>query len=203
MSQMCNVQRKGISMVVIVLTIQLALVAVGCSPLWTIPLTGRHRREGLDPWFNKVIEESRSRVPAIMKKGKVPGCAIVLVDDQGIIWTEGFRHTDHNRRIPVTPDTPFLICSASKAFNRVCLQLFALAYNLGNFLRRLALPKSVKKWSPRTMREKLIKIGAKVVRHSRHVVFKMAEVAVPSALLREVLDRVGWLRASPEFARTG
>ncbi len=33
--------------------------------------------------------------------------------------------------------------------NQVRLQLFALAYNLGNFLRRLALPKRVKEWSLR------------------------------------------------------
>ena len=33
------------------------------------------------------------------------------------------------------------------ADNQVRLQLFALAYNLGNFLRRLALPRSVKHWS--------------------------------------------------------
>jgi hypothetical protein len=42
--------------------------------------------------------------------------------------------------------------------NQVRLQLFALAYNLGNFLRRLVLPKSVKTWSLRTLREKLIEI---------------------------------------------
>ena len=41
---------------------------------------------------------------------------------------------------------------------------FALAYNPGNFLRRLALPKRVKEWSLRTLRIKLIKIGAKVVK---------------------------------------
>ncbi len=44
--------------------------------------------------------------------------------------------------------------------NQVRLQLFALAYNLGNFLRRLALPRSVKQWSLTTLREKLVKIGA-------------------------------------------
>ena len=76
-------------------------------------------------------------------------------------------------------------------------------YNLGNFLRRLALPKSVKKWSLRTLREKLIKIGAKVVRHSRYVVFQMAEVAVPGTLLRKILTRIAQLRASPELARAG
>ena len=87
--------------------------------------------------------------------------------------------------------------------NQVRLQLFALAYNLGNFLRRLALPKSVKQWSLRTLREKLIKIGAKVVRHSRYVVFQMAEAAVPGTLLRKILDRIAQLRASPELARAG
>lgn len=74
--------------------------------------------------------------------------------------------------------------------NQVRLQLFALAYNLGNFLRRLALPKTVKDWSLRTLKEKLIKIGAKVVRHSRYVIFQMAEVAVPLHLFREILDRI-------------
>lgn len=87
--------------------------------------------------------------------------------------------------------------------NQVRLQLFALAYNLGNFLRRLALPKSVKQWSLRTLREKLIKIGAKVVRHSRYVVFQMAEVVVPRALFHEILGRIGRLRASPELAGAG
>jgi hypothetical protein len=78
--------------------------------------------------------------------------------------------------------------------NRVRLQLFALAYNIGNFLRRLALPKSVKKWSLRTLRDKLIKIGAKVVSHSRYVIFQMAEVAVPRMVFREILDRIRQLR---------
>ena len=82
--------------------------------------------------------------------------------------------------------------------NQVRLQLFALAYNLGNFLRRLALPKSVKKWSLTTLRDKLIKIGAKVIRHSRYVVFQMAEVAVPRDLFGDILARIGRLRASPD-----
>jgi len=87
--------------------------------------------------------------------------------------------------------------------NQVRLQLFALAYNLGNFLRRLALPKSVKKWSLRTLREKLIKIGAKVVSHSRYVIFQMAEVAVPRILFREILDRIRQLRFLRIHARPG
>ena len=76
--------------------------------------------------------------------------------------------------------------------------MFVLAYNLGNFLRRLALPKSLKDWSPQILRDKLIKIGAKVVSHSRYVVFQMAEVAVSQKLFRDILDRIGRLRAGPE-----
>ena len=78
--------------------------------------------------------------------------------------------------------------------NPVRLQLFALAYNLGNFLRRLALPRSVKHWSLTTLREKLIKIGAKVVTHARYVIFQMAEVAVPRRLFRAILERIRRLR---------
>ena len=74
--------------------------------------------------------------------------------------------------------------------NQVRLQLFALAYNLGNFLRRLALPKRVKEWSLRTLRVKLIKIGAKVVKHARYVTFQMAEVLVSKKLFQEILERI-------------
>ena len=84
--------------------------------------------------------------------------------------------------------------------NQVRLQLFALAYNLGNFLRRLVLPKGVKHWSLTTLREKLIKIGAKVIVHSRYVVFQMAEVAVPRKLFAAILERVQRLRTVPGMA---
>ncbi|MGB2809084.1 MAG: IS1380 family transposase [Sedimentisphaerales bacterium] len=81
--------------------------------------------------------------------------------------------------------------------NQVRLQLFALAYNLGNFLRRLALPKRVREWSLRTLRVKLIKIGAKVVKHARHVIFQMAEVLVSKRLFQEILDRIHQLKPVP------
>jgi Transposase DDE domain group 1 len=64
----------------------------------------------------------------------------------------------------------------------VRLQLHALAYNLANFMRTLALPEEVEHWSLTTLREKLVKIGARIVRHGRYVVFQLAEVAVPRAL---------------------
>jgi hypothetical protein len=63
------------------------------------------------------------------------------------------------------------------AANAVRLQLHALACNLGNFMRTLVMPKTVEPWSLTSLREKLIKIGAKVVSHGRYVTFEMAEVA--------------------------
>jgi hypothetical protein len=74
--------------------------------------------------------------------------------------------------------------------NQVRLQLHVLAYNLSNFLRRLALPPSVKHWTLTTLRDKLVKIGCKVVYHARYVTFQLAEVAVPHRLYRAILDRI-------------
>ncbi len=49
-------------------------------------------------------------------------------------------------------------------------------------------------WSLTTLREKLIKIGAKVVTQARYVIFQIAEVAVPRKLFREILRRIRRLR---------
>ena len=79
--------------------------------------------------------------------------------------------------------------------NQVRLQLFALAYNLGNFLRRVALPRSICHWSMTTLRNKLVKIGAKVISHARYTVFQMAEVAVPKEIFEAVLERIERFRS--------
>ena len=81
--------------------------------------------------------------------------------------------------------------------NRVRLSLFVLAYNLGNFLRRLCLPKAVKHWSLRSVQVKLIKMGGRLVRHSRWLIFQLSEVSVPRRLFQGVLDRIGRLSPAP------
>ena len=78
--------------------------------------------------------------------------------------------------------------------NEVRLLLFVLAYNLGNYLRQAVLPRSVSHWTLTTLREKLIKIGAKVVTHARRVIFQMAEVAIPRELFRAILEAIDRLR---------
>ena len=83
------------------------------------------------------------------------------------------------------------------AANTVRLQLHALAYNLGNFMRTLAMPKAAEPWSLTSLREKLIKIGAKVVSHGRYVTFQLAEVAVSRQMFAEILSLIAQRRAPP------
>jgi hypothetical protein len=86
--------------------------------------------------------------------------------------------------------------------NAVRLQLHALAYNLGNLLRTLATPEPIKDWSMTTLKEKLIKIGAKIISHSRYVAFQMTEVALPGNLFADILRLIAELRPPPA-ASTG
>jgi hypothetical protein len=83
------------------------------------------------------------------------------------------------------------------AANAVRLQLHALAYNLGNFLRTLATPEPIKDRSLTSLREKPIKIGAKVVSHGRYVAFQMAEVAIPRNLFADILRLIAERRPPP------
>jgi hypothetical protein len=94
-----------------------------------------------------------------------------------------------------------LSCRSFNA-NAVRLQLHALAYNLGNFLRTLAMPEAIAEWSLTSLREKLIKIGAKVVSHGRYVAFQMADVAIPRALFAEIMQKIAALRSPPMATAT-
>jgi hypothetical protein len=64
-------------------------------------------------------------------------------------------------------------------------------------LRKLTLPKAVKDWSLRSLQMKLIKMGGRIVRHARRIVFQLAEVAVPGGLFAAILERISRLCLSP------
>ncbi len=64
-------------------------------------------------------------------------------------------------------------------------------------MRTLALPKEVEHWSLTTLREKPVKIGAKVVRYGRYVTFQLAEVAAQKELFRKSLSLIDDLRRRP------
>ncbi len=58
-------------------------------------------------------------------------------------------------------------------------------------------PKDVEHWSLTTLREKLIKIGTKVVRHGRYIAFQLAEVAISRSLFATILRLIDGLRPAP------
>jgi hypothetical protein len=89
-----------------------------------------------------------------------------------------------------------LLSCRSFAANTVRFQLHALACNLGNLMRTLAMPKTAAPWSLTSLHEKLIKIGAKVS-HGRYVTFQLAEVAVSRQMFVNILMLIARLRAPP------
>jgi Transposase DDE domain group 1 len=70
-------------------------------------------------------------------------------------------------------------------------------FTRGNLLRTLATPEPIKDWSLTSLKEKLIKIGAKVVSSGRYVAFQMAEVAIPKNLFADILRLIAELRPPP------
>ena len=80
------------------------------------------------------------------------------------------------------------------------LQLHALAYNLATFLRCIELPEEIAHWSLISLQLKLIKIGARVVRHARAITFQLAEAAVTGAMVRAILAAIHRLRMPPSCA---
>ena len=84
--------------------------------------------------------------------------------------------------------------------NEVRLQLHALAYNMATFLRCIELPEAMADWSLTSLQLKLIKIGARVVRHARAITFQLAEVAVTGPMVRIILAAIRRLRTPPSCA---
>ena len=83
------------------------------------------------------------------------------------------------------------------AANAVRLQLHALAYNLANFIRTLAPPTEIETWSLTSLRERLIKTGARLVRRARYAVFQFAEAALPRQVFAGIVALINSLRGPP------
>jgi hypothetical protein len=81
--------------------------------------------------------------------------------------------------------------------NQVRLWLFVLAYNLGNLMRRLALPEAIKHWTLTSLQTRLIKTGGRLVRHARRLVFQLAEVLLSREMLAGMLERISRICLTP------
>jgi CubicO group peptidase (beta-lactamase class C family) len=72
-----------------------------------------------------IIARYRQEIPQDMQTRHIPGLAIAIVDDQNVLWEEGFGYTDWDRKMPITPSTLFSIQSMSKSFTATAAMIAA------------------------------------------------------------------------------
>ena len=92
------------------------------------------------------------------------------------------------------PPTPCEWCHRFRV-NEVRLLPGVIAYNLGNLLRRLALPPTIGSWSLTSLQQRLFKIGGRLIRHARYFTVQLAQSHLTGGLFRQTLGRIGDSRA--------
>jgi hypothetical protein len=129
----------------------------------------------------------QERVPVLVRGVGDVGSAVAAV-----LFHAGYRVALHDEPEPTTPRRGMAFTDA--VFDGVAVLDGLTARRVEN---PLAMPKTAEPWSLTSLREKLIKIGAKVISHGRYVTFQMAEVAEPKQMYREILSLIIRLRAPP------
>jgi len=89
-----------------------------------------------------------------------------------------------------------LSCHRFRA-NEVRLLLGVIAYNLGNLLRRLVLPRAIQSWSLTSLQQRVFKTGGRLIRHARYYVLQLAESYLTQSLFEHILRRIGRLAWHP------
>jgi Transposase DDE domain group 1 len=89
-----------------------------------------------------------------------------------------------------------LSCHRFRA-NEVRLLLGVIAYNLGNLLRRLALPRAIQSWSLTSLQQRLFKTGGRLIRHARYFILQLAESYLTPRLFGQILGRIERLAWHP------
>ena len=89
-----------------------------------------------------------------------------------------------------------LSCHRFRA-NEVRLPLGVIAYNLGNLLRRLALPLAIQSWSLTSLQQRLFKTGGRLIRHARYFILQLAESHLTGSLFGQILGRIQRLAWHP------
>ena len=80
---------------------------------------------GSSPAYDNVKEQIIQVIEEEMKNSNIVGLSIALVDDQQIVWTEGFGYQDKERKTPATAQTIYQIGSLSKLFTSLAAMQMA------------------------------------------------------------------------------
>lgn len=111
-----------------------ALFVTACAgfPRQTAVSNSSYIRAGLGQAELAIVNRYRQSIPQQMLDQNVPGLALAVVDEAGILWKEGFGCTDRDCAKPVTPDTLFSVQSTSKTVTATAL-MFAIQDGLVDF----------------------------------------------------------------------
>ena len=93
--------------------------ACGSAPVTSTPGEESAPTDSIE----RVIADYRQEIPRLMHEQDVPGLSVAVVDDRGIVWTEGFGVTERRGGQPVTPATLFSLQSISKVFTATAVLL--------------------------------------------------------------------------------
>jgi len=77
--------------------------------------------------------------------------------------------------------------------NEVCLWLSVIAYNLGNLWRRLVLPKRIDGWFLTSLQQRLVKAGARLIKHARYYWLLLAASHLTRRLFESMVRRIASL----------
>lgn len=104
---------------VLLVTAGLVALISGCAtqPEKPVPLTRGN--------YGYAKSYLRWLIPREMSRAEVPGLSIALVDDQRVVWSQGFGYADAERRIPATDQTLYGIGSVTKLFTAAAVMQLA------------------------------------------------------------------------------
>jgi CubicO group peptidase (beta-lactamase class C family) len=89
------------------------LLIFACALLACLALSGCDN-DSNEPTYNSTIKKSSQAIERIMQENDIPGCTVVLVDGQRVVWAQGFGYANKENNIPVTTETVMPIGSVSK-----------------------------------------------------------------------------------------
>lgn len=84
-----------------------------------------------DATYEPVYARLKRFIPEVMKKNRITGLSIALVDDRGLIWAHGFGYADAARRIPAAPETIYRAGSITKPLTAIAVLQLAEQGKIG------------------------------------------------------------------------
>jgi CubicO group peptidase (beta-lactamase class C family) len=123
MFRKCSCKKYIVVLIAILFLIIPFLPSISCAKKNSIPQTRYYLREGLNSTIQEAIDDYCKSLPDIMRKKRIPGCAIALIDNDGPIWIQGFGYANIKQRLQVTGDTYFNVGSVSKTITATAIMV--------------------------------------------------------------------------------